>query len=199
MLLNSYINTLQNIKDSNKGTKINIHFPILGDIKKLSLQLNEQISSITDNKIDFAMHSFMLPHISIYIGYVKNIEDYTNLCKSLELFIDKMKPFEISFSKPYIKNNQNYIFIDILEKEPFIKLKKELYQAIKPYTQKVVWDILNEPPHITIAYIEKDQLKTTKILDIKKPNTKIKPNTINLSICGNYGTCVGVLREFIKP
>lgn len=198
MILKKYIQTLQNIEDRSNGTNINIHIPLQGYIKGLSIALNKQISAITDNKINFAANSFMLPHITIFIGYVKNEKDYENLCNALAQFIKNFKPFALNFTKPYIKNNENYVFIDIVEKEKFIQLKKQLYQAIKPFIQKVEWDILNEPPHITIGYIEKDNEKVKRLLDIAKPNFKIKPNKINLSICGNYGTCVGILREFIK-
>lgn len=199
MLKDTYIKKIefQEFDFENKeNSKLNIHFPVYGWIKDECISLNKEIHEITNNEIDFSPQAFQIPHITILMGYVKTLEDYTKICNILEKFTKTINSFNISFSKPYIKNNENYIFIDIKESKKIINIKKELYKSIQPYFEIVKWDILNEPPHITIGYITMKREKVNQIIDVQIPNNILTVNRINISLCGLRGTCLGTLREF---
>jgi len=198
MLLENYITTLKQQINKNSETKINIHLPVFGKIKEHCIYLNKEISKITKNQIDFTSTSFMLPHITLYIGFVRNNKDYILLNDKLTTFIKTFKPLKLSFSKPYIKNNKNYVFIDIVEKDKIFKVKKDLYNIIKPYVKDVNWDVVNEPAHITIAYIENNNTKVNKLISKYTLTEELNVSKINLALSGNKGSCLGILKEFIK-
>jgi len=197
MLLKNYIKTLKQQVNKNRMTKINIHLPVFGKIKEHCIYLNKEVSRVTTNKIDLSNNSFMIPHITLYMGYISST-NFDAICNILDNFVKTLEPLTLSFSSPYIKNNKNYIFINVVEQEKLFNLKKELYTQIKPFVKDLSWDVVKEPAHITIAYIQKENSKVSKLIENYKIIEKLNTPKINISITGKKGTCLGILKEFIK-
>lgn len=201
MLRENYIKLLNKQPGYNQGnsaTKINLHLPVFGVINDFVLKSNKRILEITESEINFSPSSFQIPHITLAMGFIESIKDYENICYKLTDFVEHLPSLNLTFKQPYIKKPSNkYVFIDVNPANEIIMLKKELNSLIKSDFKSVKWDILNEPPHITIGYINGKQ-KEIESEFYQIPEVSMTVNQMNLSFTGNRGSVIGTLKEFRK-
>ncbi|PIE45352.1 MAG: hypothetical protein CSA45_03145 [Gammaproteobacteria bacterium] len=201
MLKESYIKLLNKQSHYNQGnsaTKINLHLPVFGAINDFVLKSNRRILEITESEINFSPSSFQIPHITLAMGFIHSIKDYEAICYKISDFANHLPSLDLTFEQPYIRKPGNkYVFIDVNPANKIIKLKKELNSLIKSDFESVKWDILNEPPHITIGYINDKQKEIEKEF-YQTPEVTMTVNQINLSFTGSRGSVLGIIKEFGK-
>jgi len=194
-----FIKTLSSQPLYNQGrieTKINIHIPIRGDLSEYCIIVNDKIKSITNTEIDFGYTSFQIPHITLYMGYLRSEELYGELFKRLHEYSKRLHPFDITFSKPYLKKPKgNYLFLDTDQGEMIIKLKQEIKEILDDLIAPLDWDVVNEPPHLTLAYINAEQHKIEDLLKNIALPSKLNANAIEVSFCGPRGSCLGTIKS----
>jgi len=177
-------------------TKVNIHIPIRGHLSKYCFSVNDKVKSVTDTEIDFGFKSFQIPHITIYMGYLKSDAIFEELLERLYLYSSKISAFEITFTEPYLKEpKENYLFLDTYQSEKIIKLKQEVKDLIGDLIEPLEWDVVAEPPHITLAYIKRNQAAIKQLLRYFTPPPKLFANAIELSFCGPRGSCLGTIKS----
>jgi 2'-5' RNA ligase len=197
---NTYIKLLEDQPKQNfgnKNTKINIHIPIRGDMLNYCIEANEEILKITNSGVDFRPDSFQIPHITLYMGFVRTHEDFKNIMEEIYSFSKELESFEIFPTKAYLKEpKKNYIFIDTEQSQRIIELKKEIKNTLNKYIEPLTWDVVNETPHITIGYIKNDFY----LVDDRISNLEIGPSfwadAIEVSFGGPWGSCIGTIRTF---
>ena len=181
----------------NNGTKINIHFPLRGDISHYCIDINREIQKITKSGIDFAPSSFHVPHLTLYMGFIKNEDHYKRVLDSVHGFVLNMAPFEIIPTKAYVKEpKRNYIFIDTEQSQKIIEIKQRLKERVLQWIEPLSWDVVNETPHITVGYI-KDNFETVEeMLEEYQIGPAWWADCIEVSYGGAWGSCLGSIRTF---
>lgn len=185
----------------NNKVKINIHFPIRGNISNYCIELNSQIQAICESEIDFSPKSFQIPHLTLYMGFVSSQENYFRMIEEIYLFSKGLKTMEILPTRPYLKGPlNNYVFIDTEQSVEIIDIKRELKFRLSKWIEPLDWDVANETPHITIGYIKRGIREVEKLLEIQSVVPKWIADAIEVSYCGNRGSCLGSIRtfEFVK-
>ncbi|MBK9726503.1 MAG: hypothetical protein IPO86_00130 [Saprospiraceae bacterium] len=181
----------------NKHSKINIHFPLRGEIANYCMQLNKEIQLITKSGVDFSPKSFQIPHLTLYMGFIANEKNYEAVLDEVYHFSQKMLPIKISSSIPYLKKpKRNYLFIDTEQSDYLIDLKLQLKEKVSKWIEPLNWDVVGETPHITVAYIRENFDAVEKLLE----NYRVGPDWIGdsfeISYGGPWGSCLGALRSF---
>ena len=177
--------------------KINIHFPLRGQLHKLALDVNKRINDKTSTEIDFSAKSFQVPHVTIYMGFVHHIENLQMLMQQTREFFSKRNPLRVRVTAPYLKQpRRNWVFIDLVESQDFIELKSEFKQAADPYMEPLSWDVVSEPPHITVGYIKSEFDIVARELEQFAITDSFLLDAVELSFGGSRGSCLGSIRTF---
>jgi len=192
---NIYIRLLE---DQPENTKINIHIPIRGDMLDYCIEANREVLKVSNfDGIDFKPDSFQIPHITLYMGFVRNEADFKEIMNNVYLFSKEIEPFEILPSKAFLKGpKRNYIFIGTKQSQKIIDLKKEIKNILNKYIEPLSFDVVNEIPHITIGYIKKDFYLVEETLEKLEVGPSFWANAIEVSFCGSFGSCIGTIRTF---
>jgi 2'-5' RNA ligase len=180
--------------------KINIHMVLRGEILDYALRCNELISSTTFNEVDFSFDSFHVPHVTFYMGFVQNKDSLTKLMQDIGNWASTTPPrLQLNFSQPYLKKPQNrWCFVDVLPVDKFIEIKKHVRMIADPYLHPLSWDVVSEPPHITVGYIKQDSQKIENKLSAFLSPQHIHANipAVGISFSGGRGCCLGTIRQY---
>ena len=177
--------------------KINVHFPLRGQLHRLALDVNRRINDKTSTEIDFSAKSFQVPHVTIYMGFVHDIEALQMLMEQTREFFGKRTPLRVSVTAPYLKQpRRNWVFIDLVESEDLIQLKTEFREAADPYMEPLSWDVVSEPPHITVGYIKSEFDAVARELEQFVVKNFFWLEAVELSFGGSRGSCLGSIRTF---
>ena len=178
-------------------SKLNIHIPIREQAWNYCIAINSDIRAITNSYVDFSSISFQIPHITLYMGYVTSEANYSEIMMAVSQFTLTCKPFQISFSKPYLKHpKRTYAFLDVCESSRIINMKRQLHALLNAYIEPLNWDVVEEAPHITIAYIKTNFDEVEAKLKKMPPAPVMNAAAIEVSFCGPYGSCLGSIRCF---
>ena len=107
--INLLISTNQTQFPREEYTKINIHLPIRGDAQKYIIELNSKIRKLTFSEIDFSPNSFQIPHLTLYMGYVSNENNFKNAMEKIMMLSNTIKPFHVSQTIPYLKPKHPHV------------------------------------------------------------------------------------------
>ena len=177
--------------------KINIHFPLRGRLHEFALSVNREILKIVPTEIDFSPASFQIPHVTVYMGFVKNLQDLQRLMRVTQEFSRNVCPMTVTVTNPYLKEpRRNWIFVDIVESKEFINLKLQFKELANTYLEPLVWDVVAEPPHITVGYIKTNLDTVEKELKKISVDDSFVLDAIELSFGGLRGSCLGSIRTF---
>jgi 2'-5' RNA ligase len=200
MTRSEFITELNSQPANNKGikeTKINIHFPIRGNLVDYCYELNSTIRSVTKSKIDFSPNSFQIPHLTIEMGFIRNSLEFAELMESLYNFSKKIKKFTVTVSNPSLSSpNPNYVFLGILEKGIITKIRVQAKEVFKKWIIPLNWDISKSKPHITVGNIKNSFNEVKSVLKNTNKQVEWKIESIEISYVGAWGSCIGTIREF---
>ena len=199
----TFIKLLQSQPSQNFGntnTKINIHIPIRGEMLNYCMDINQKIQKITSSGVSFNPDSFQIPHITLYMGFVKNQNDYIQIMKRVYEISRELKIFEITPLKAYLKGpKKNYVFIDTEQAESIIELKKKFKKELGEYMEPLTWDVVSSTPHITIGYIKQDFSLVEELLIDYPLGYSFYADAVEVSYGGPWGSCIGSIRTFEFP
>lgn len=181
----------------NKNTKINIHIPIRGRMLDYCIEINQEIQAITSSGIDFGPKSFQIPHITLYMGFVRNQKDFYSIMETIYSITKELKPFEISPTSPYLKApKNNYAFIDTDRSSQIIDLKRIFKSRLDHFLEPLTWDVVGEIPHITIGYIKSKSNEVDELLSYYELGPNFYADAVEISFGGPWGSCIGTIRTF---
>ena len=135
--------------------KINVHFELPERLCDLTIDANASIRRIVTSEIDFSAQSLHKPHMTLAMGYCETELVFWKLLEFVDTFCKIHPPIETTFGKPYLKApKRTYAFVDPDSSIDILHYKKELDKTIKALLQPLEWDVVSEPPHVTLAYIK---------------------------------------------
>ena len=191
------LNEQPNQNFGNPNTKINIHLPIRGEMLEYCIELNKKVQELTNSGVDFSPKSFQIPHITLYMGFVRNEKDYSNMLDSVYEFSKQLEPFEIFPTFPYAKEpKNNYLFIDTEQTQKIIEIKKQLKEKVDKFIEPLNWDVVNETPHITVGYIKNNVQDINALFNETQLGPSFYADAVELSFGGPWGSCIGTIRTF---
>lgn len=187
--------------EQHDDVQLNIHLRLPKNITDYCLHTNE---SITNNKNEpslmlFDNSNLSYPHITLSTGFAKDLKNITQIIDIVEEFSLNTQKFSLSFDRLFFsskyKGAKEYLFLTFNEENFLQSLKETLsIQLQNTYSSNVSWDFLGATPHITLAVFQTDFILPKEI--INQIPTCISIERIGVSISGNYGTCIGTLKEF---
>jgi 2'-5' RNA ligase len=190
----------QSLNPDNRGTKINIHFPLRGGISNYCNKLNEEIQKITKSEIDFLPKSAQVPHLTLYMGFVGNKQKYSEVMNELYSLAQEMSPIEIAIKKPCLVGpKRNYAFINTVEHIQITEIKRTIKDMTSKWIEPLNWDVVNEKPHITVAYIRDNFNEVEDLLHSYPTGPNWFGNCFEVSHVGPWGSCLGSIRTFEFP
>lgn len=181
-------------------TKINIHFNINDNLLALCEQINSEINSVEESFIKFGPKSIVLPHISLFMGYINSYEQFEYILKITKEFSEKNASFRIDPTRLYIKDTNvtksKYIFLDLLQNEDICENKKYFGDLLHNKVKPLEWNFQKERPHITLGCFDKTNKKIEKVIAkyYEFPSCELKE--IAISISGKKGMCFGNLKSY---
>lgn len=177
--------------------KINIHIPIRGNLYFECVGLNKKIIEVTKSEVSFSPSSFHIPHMTLYMGFAINLSNLELTLKKTEEFANSITRFEMQISKPYIKKPQyNWIFFDASPADYIINIKHQLKEKVGICLEPLSWDVVQEKPHITIAYIKQNFTEIEKLLQDWNTNITSYAEAMEVSFSGARGSCIGSIRTY---
>ena len=183
-----------------RGTNINIHFPLRGEISNYCIRLNQEIQKLTKSDIDFSPRSFQVPHLTLYMGFVNSEQNYNAVLDEIYSLAQEMKAIKITVTKPYIKEpEKNYVFVGTGQSNQIIQLKRLMKEKNSKWIEPLDWDVVSELPHITVAYIQDNFDKVEKLLQDYPLGTDWIGDSFEISYVGLQGSCLGSIRTFEFP
>jgi 2'-5' RNA ligase len=184
----------------NTNTKINIHFPVRGDLLNYCLKLNEQLRKVTWSGIDFSPASFQIPHLTLYMGFVRTESDYNNVLNTTYNFAKQIKRININVTKPYLKLPQKrYVFIDTKQSSEIISLKQEFKHRLDQWMEPLSWDVVAEIPHLTMGYVKGCHAEIEELLKTFEEGPDFITEAFEISFGGPWGSSIGTIRTFEIP
>lgn len=180
--------------------KINIHLNICDELLDLCERINLEINEVGYSYIKFGANSIVLPHISLFMGYINSFEQFEYILKLANDFANSNRTFRIDPTRLYIKNTSiaksKYVFLDLLQNDVIQEKKQYFCNKLYDKTKPMEWDFLKEAPHITLGCFDKTSKQVENVLEkyYDFPHCEVKD--IGISISGKKGMCFGNLKTF---
>ena len=177
--------------------KLNIHFELPNKLHRYCTDANSEIEKLIKTDVSFTPPSIQKPHLTLSMGYCESLENYSNILRVVGEFSLVLRAINISLTAPYLKSPQNnYVFTNIVEIENIISIKRDLDVQIGHFMKPLNWNVIEEPPHITLAYLQSDQAQAASLIrGFQTPPSSVC-EAISVSICGPRGSCLGSLLSF---
>jgi hypothetical protein len=103
----------------------------------------------------------------------------------------------IGSTRPYLlKPKNDYIFMDTIQENLILKIKRELNNSIEHLLLPLEWNVVEATPHITVGYINKNQIEIETLLNSLDNPPNWTANAIAVSFCGGQGSCLGTIKSF---
>lgn len=183
-----------------KYVKVNIHLNINGELLALCKRINKEVANQENNYIIFNEKSIIVPHISLFMGYINSFEQFEFVLEAAHDFASQTKSVCVDPTRLYISDTSftlsKYLLLDILQNEEIRQYKHYFFNMLYDNIKPMEWDFINEHAHITLNCFDKVPRRIEKILDKyhEFPNCNI--NDIGISISGKKGVCFGNLKTF---
>lgn len=175
--------------------KLNVHYCLPQAVFDAVIRLNQRIMEVAPSDISFAPKSFMLPHLTIYMGFCEDNHAIESTLEYFCRFVADLHPQKVSIGQPYLKHDRrNWVFTDIEPISRLIETKRLFSTGTEDFMTSLNWDVVNEPPHVTLAYIrENHDLVEDLLKNWDGPDTAIF-DTVGISFAGARGSCLGHIK-----
>lgn len=200
------MNYIQELSDQllllnkNEKIKIDVHFIVSEPLNSFCINLNQKIQHVNQGLIHMGREAIILPHISIFMGYVTSYQMLDSLISSVGTYAQSQSQFCIAPTTMYLKgvtkNAPQYLFIDLLQNQYITEQKRKLSEYLKDIVLPINWDMEEEPPHITVGCYNKITEKTLSIIDENRIIPPCMISQIGVSVSGNKGVCLGLLKVY---
>lgn len=180
--------------------KVNIHLNIHGALLDLCNRINNEIRNTGYSFIDFSEKNIIVPHVSLFMGYINSFEQFEMILKIAHDFSVTTEKFRIDPTRVHLKDtaftSSKYILMDLLQNEEIHQQKQYFENLLKGKIKPMEWDFLNESPHITLGCFDKKPKKIEKVLNKYYEFPYCQIRDIGISISGKKGVCLANLKTF---
>ena len=181
-------------------TKIDVHFIVSEPLRSFCYEVNQNIGKHNIGFVNMSVKSIILPHISLFMGFVDNYKMLENLFDKINEYAKTLSPFTLNPTNMYFKgmslSKPQYLFIDSLETDFLMEQKRVLNDYLEDIVYPNDWDMLNEKAHITVACYKHLTPSIRESIDEYMSIPPCRISQIGISITGKYGVCFGLLKVF---
>lgn len=181
-------------------TKIDVHFIISEPLTSFCLDVNKNIRKYNAGFINMGIESIVVPHISLFMGYVNNYEMLEQVFSAVDSYAKGLSPFTLDATCMYFKgvtpSSPQYLFIDSLQNDFLMKQKKELDEQLGDIAYPLDWNMKEERTHITVGCYKNLTSSVHNIVNSYNAIPSCKISQIGVSIAGKRGVCLSLLKVF---
>lgn len=199
MYIKELTNQLLSLKN-NQRTKINIHFIVSEPLVTFCFDVNKEMEKCQRGFFNLGIESIVVPHITLYMGFVDNYDMLSIIFNVVGDYAKTLTPFKIDatslYFKGFNKHSTQYLFINLLQNEFLMEQKYKLDNLLKDKIYPIGWNIRDEASHITVGCYKNISTKAFDIIDKYRILPSCKISQIGISIAGEKGVCLGLLKVF---
>ena len=197
--IKEYTNQLMALYRGEK-IKINVHFIVSEPLSSFCVETNKEIGKLTAGLIDFGVESIILPHISLYMGFVDSYEMLKRVFQSVELYANEVKPFTFDATTMNFRGVSSsapqYLFIDSKQNDYLMQQKSILDKMLSGISYPNDWNMKDERAHITVGCYKQLQQSVREMVDLSKKIPSCRISQIGVSLSGKRGVCLSLLKVF---
>lgn len=197
--LEEYTDQLMSLRKGEK-TKINVHFIVSEPLTSFCLDVNRNIRKHNVGFINMDVESIILPHVSLFMGYVDSYEMLENVFRVVSAYAKTLSPFSYDSTSMYFKGHSpadlQYLFIDSLQHEFLMAQKAELDARLKDIVHPLEWDMKAERAHITVGCYKNLTPSVQEIAHSYNAIPSCRISQIGISLAGKQGVCLSLLKTF---
>lgn len=194
-----YTEKLLTLQNGDK-TKINIHFIVSEPLTSFCFNVNQNIKKHNFGLINMGVESIVVPHISLFMGFVDSFEMLEKVFCEVYKYAQKLTPFSFDPTNIYFKRlystEPQYLFIDSLQTDFLMRQKEELDNILKEIVYPLDWNMKQERPHVTVGCYKNITPSVCQIIDSYNMIPSCRISQIGVSLSGKYGVCLGLLKVF---
>ena len=194
-----YTEQLVSLRKGEK-TKIDVHFIVSEPLTSFCFDVNQNIRSHNVGFINMGVESIIVPHISLFMGYVDNYEMLEKIFCAVNSYAKTLVPFTFDSTCMYFKrvsaSAPHYLFIDSLQNEFLMQQKEELDTRLKDIAYPIDWNMKEERAHITVGCYKNLTPSVHEVVNSYNGIPSCKISQIGISISGKRGVCLSLLKVF---
>jgi hypothetical protein len=177
--------------------KVNVHFPLRGDLYQYATRVNEAVSGAASNEVRFEPSSFQLPHVTLIAGHVESETTFIHLLEATAGAAAALAPIQVTLGPPYAKARKgDWVFMDVNPVAELAEAKRTLARAVGPYLIPLSWDVTSEAPHVTVAFMQDGLNAPAEVLASFGNVVTGVLEAIEVSFVGARGSCLGTIRTY---
>lgn len=196
--LEEYTDQLISLRKGEK-TKINVHFIVSEPLTSFCFEVNQNIRKHHVGFINMGVESIIVPHISLFMGYVDSYEMLENVFRVVNSYAKTLSPFTFDSTCMYFKGmsaaDPQYLFIDSLQHRFLMQQKIELDTRLKDIVHPLEWNMKDERAHITVGCYKNLTPSVHEVVRSYNVIPSCKISQIGISICGKRGVCLSLLKS----
>lgn len=181
-------------------TKIDVHFIVSEPLTSFCFDVNQNIRRHNVGFINMGVESIVVPHISLFMGYIDNYEMLEKVFCAVDAYAKTLTPFTFDATCMYFKgvspSAPQYLFIDSLQNEFLMQQKAELDTRLKNIVYPIEWNMKEERSHITVGCYKNLTQSVHEIVNSYNAIPSCKISQIGISISGKRGVCLSLLKAF---
>jgi len=197
--LNEFTNQLNALSKGEK-TRIDVHYIVSDPLKSFCYEINQKINKHIEGFISMGTDSILLPHVSLFMGYIDNFEGLKIVFSIVNEYAKKLTPFILEGNTIYFtgvsRSAPQYLFIDSRQNDYIMQQKEILDNLLNQIVSPVDWDMKRERAHITIGCYKQLSSTVRKIADSYQSIPSCKISQIGVSLTGKRGVCLSALKTF---
>lgn len=194
-----YTEQLVSLRKGEK-TKINVHFIVSEPLTSFCFDVNQNIRKHNVGFINMGIESIVVPHISLFMGYVDNYEMLESVFCAVNSYAKTLAPFTFDSTCMYFKgvstSAPQYLFIDSLQNDFLMQQKAELDARLKDIVYPIDWNMKEERAHITVGCYKNLTSSVHEAVNSYNAIPSCKISQIGISISGKRGVCLSLLKAF---
>lgn len=181
-------------------TKINVHFIVSEPLTSFCININRSINKYNLGFINMGIESIIVPHISLFMGYIDNYEMLENIFRCVHLYAKTLSSFMLDCTCMYFKgmtaSAPQYLFIDSLQNDYLMLQKAALDELLKNIVLPNTWDLKEERSHVTVGCYKHLTPAVREIVSSHNIIPSCKISQIGISLSGKRGVCLSLLKVF---
>lgn len=194
-----YVEQLLSLRKGEK-TKIDVHFIVSEPLTSFCFDVNQNIRKHNIGFINMGVESIVVPHISLFMGFVDSHEMLERIFSTVHLYVKNLLPFTLVPTCMYFKgaapSAPQYLLIDSLQNDFIMHQKEELDKMLNGIVYPLDWNMKEERAHITVGCYKNITSSVREIVEAHNTIPPCKISQIGISISGKCGVCLSLLKVF---
>lgn len=194
-----YTEQLVSLRKGEK-TKIDVHFIVSEPLTSFCYDVNKSIRKHNAGFINMGIESIIVPHISLFMGFVNNYEMLEQVFSTVHAYAKDLSPFTLGATCMYFKgvspSAPQYLFIDLLQNDFLMQQKEKLDRLLGDIVYPLSWNMKEERPHITVGCYKNITTPVHEIVNSYNAIPSCRISQIGVSISGKRGVCLSLLKVF---